>query len=250
MSNICEPFASQSIGDGSITCRISACGICDERTRHRRSFALDAVRKPPPRPRRKARGGAADRGTSVSRTRLSSRHAERRGGAAEHHQAGAVQLLPQQGGHSVRMLGVGAGAGRRDHRRHQRLGRGRARQAARAGARLCRDDGDRVWCQHGAVQSARPVAGEREDGARRQARYRSHVPALYRGRRRRRIDQTVRSEVDSVRDRRFVELDRPLVSARRRAVAGCDRGRIRGAPHRGAHQSTNQEEERPHGAGR
>ena len=78
-----------------------------------RSLALDAVRKPPPRARREARGRAADRGAVVSRAGLSSRHAERRRRAAEHHQARALQLFSRQGRNPVRMLGARAGARRR-----------------------------------------------------------------------------------------------------------------------------------------
>src|SRR3954447_13002493 len=62
-----------------------------------RPVALDALRQPPPCPRREARGGAAHGGAAVPGAGLSRHHAERRRRAAERHQARALQLFSRQG---------------------------------------------------------------------------------------------------------------------------------------------------------
>src|ERR1700752_604029 len=58
--------------------------------------ALDAMREPPPRPRREARGCAAHGGAALPRSGLSRHHAQPRCRAAEHHQTRALQLFPRQ----------------------------------------------------------------------------------------------------------------------------------------------------------
>ena len=69
-----------------------------------RHFAMDAVRGPQARPRREARRRAAHGGQAVPRGGLSPHAAGQDRGAAQHHQAGPLQLFRQQGGDPVRAL--------------------------------------------------------------------------------------------------------------------------------------------------
>ena len=186
--------------------------------------ALDAVRKPAPRARREARGGAADGRAAVSRTGLSPHHAERRRRAAEHHKTRALQLLSAARTRSCSSAGRSARSASTTASREIAAGGGTGLAKLRKlivsyaevmttdyGKSLVRFD-VRDLTEHNRKIVQR---GEEED--------RPGLPRLHQRRHRRRLDQAVRCKAFRLRDRRLAELDRPLVPARRRAAGGRDR---------------------------
>ncbi len=146
----------------------------------------------------------------------------------------ALQLFPQQGGNPVRVLGAGAGADRRPHRRIDAAGgTGLARlhklihayaeaMTTDYGASLVRFDPRDLTDKNSRTVRAAKRGIDRT------------FRKIYRRGDRGRLDPSARPQDDRVRDCRIAELDRPLVSARRRDVGGSRRRRVHGTAHRGA----------------
>src|ERR1017187_6899295 len=99
---------------------IGPCTVSHAKRRLRIAIAPQGIRRPAARPSHETGGGVENRRTIIPRKKLWPDVDERCGGAAEHHQAGALSLFRQQGRHTAGVLPAGCGADRGDAERNCR----------------------------------------------------------------------------------------------------------------------------------